>query len=239
MSHRNNTASRSETRAVPLTGARKPKCGLIKVCEYAYKDPRGRKLFTKVRLRHDPCHCGRGKSFSYYWRPPWLETKTGFRQFLWQKPPDADWYLYRLDEVYPAIARGTSERIYWCEGEKDADAIRAVHGLATSHHQGAGNATLQQAAWLAKAKWVILIADLDNAGAYDAIRRNNLLSEAGFSGRLDIIRAREGNDAADHLAAGLYLTEFEPVDINRLRESARKHGSNPKKNSARYMGEDQ
>lgn len=219
-------------------GVSKPKCRLIKETEYPYKDPRGRELFTKIRYKHDPCYCGRGKSFVYSWRPPWLKTRTGFRQLLWQKPPDADWYLYRLDEVYPAIARGQSETIYWCEGEKDADAmVSAYHVLATTHHQGAGKATLQQASWLKKAKRVVIVADLDDPGAYCAAHRNDLLVDAGFKGHLKIVRAAEGNDAADHIAAGYRAGEFEVADLDRLKEAAKRYKSDLGDNHARYMGE--
>lgn len=126
----------------PTRGVRKPKCGKHKEAEYPYRDPRGRVVFTKIRFRHDPCYCGRGKDFAYKWRPRYL--KPGAND-IWQKPPDADCYLYRLDEAWPFIARGLPERIFWCEGEKDADTLRrGSHVVATSHHQGAGNATLAQ-----------------------------------------------------------------------------------------------
>jgi hypothetical protein len=167
----------------------------------------------------------------YKWRPAYLKEWD----FIQRKPPDADYYLYRLDEIYPHIARGDGEWIYWAEGEKDADELaRAYHVLATSHHQGAGKATLAQAAWLAKAKHIVLVADLDNAGAHDVIQRNNLLSEAGFSGELDIVRAASGNDAADHVAAGLRLHEFVPADLSRLRAAARQFAADMKGNGNGY-----
>jgi len=218
-------------------GIRKPKCRLIKVCEYEYRDPSGRVVFVKVRLRHDPCICGRGKSFGYYYR-------TGRGRIIWQKPPDANQYLYRLEEIDPALARGTDSPVYWCEGEKDADAIRTAGALATSHHQGAGKVTLEQAQWLFharrsyNARAIILVADCDDAGAYDVIMRNNLLVEAGFKGSLRIVRARAGKDAADHLAAGYSLSKFVPVDISRLIEAASLYGFGLKHGRASYTGDD-
>src|SRR5262249_46085975 len=109
---------------------------------------------------------------------------------------------------------------------------------ATSHHQGAGNATLQQASWLTKAKHVVLVADLDNAGAYDAALRHDLLLEAGCEGEISIVRAREGNDAADQIAAGYRIDEFVPVDISKLRVAAKRFKSNLKQNLALYIGGD-
>jgi hypothetical protein len=216
-------------------GLPRPKCHLIKVCEYVYRDPRGRELFTKVRYRHDPCICGRGKSFSYFWRPAYLKHEW---DMIWRKPPDADGYLYRLDEFYPLIARGERGAIYWAEGEKDADAIVSRKAPATSHHQGAGKATQAQAAWLVKAKHVVIVADLDDAGAYCAAHRHDLLIEAGCKGQIDIVRAAEGNDAADHIAAGRRLAEFVPVDIDRLRKAAHRYKSDLKNNGSRYTGGD-
>lgn len=219
-----------------LRGQVKPKCRLVKVCDYVYRDPRGRELFTKVRYRHDPCHCGRGKSFSYRWHPAYLPE--GSWHDLWQKPPDADGYLYRLDEVYPLIAHGDGSPIYWTEGEKDADAIRRVYMTpVVSHHQGAGKATLAQAAWLVKAKHIVIVADLDNAGAYCAAWRHDLLLEVGCKGQIDIVRAAEGNDAADHIAAGLRRDELVPVDLSLLEEAARRYKSDLKNNHSRYMGD--
>jgi len=188
-----NTKSASNGRT-RLTGQR---CRKTTVAEYSYRDPRGHEVFVKIRYKHDPCYCGRDKSFAYRWRPAHLKEWDS----VLQKPPDADTYLYRLDELWPSIARGSYESIYWCEGEKDADEMaRKYHVLATSHHQGAGKATPAQAGWLKKAKRVVIVADLDDPGAYCAAHRNDLLVDAGFKGELVIVRAREGNDAADHIA---------------------------------------
>jgi Toprim domain-containing protein len=218
----------------------KPECRHINDGEYVYRDQRGRELFTKQRYLHDPCECGRGKSFGYRWKPPykpWL-TRRGYQQSLYEKPPDADWYLYRLDVIYPLIARSESEPIYWCEGEKDADALADLSVASTTHHQGAGKATLQQASWLKRARRVVLVADLDDAGAYDAARRHDLLLEAGCKGEISIVRAQEGNDAADHLAAGYRLDQFVPADLSLLERAARRFKSDLKKNQTRYIGDD-
>ena len=58
----------------------------------------------------------------------------------------------------------------------------------------------------------------------------------GFKGELSIVRAAEGNDAADHIAAGYRLGEFEPADLSRLKVAARRYKSDLKNNHARYMG---
>lgn len=224
-----NTKSASNGRA-RLTGQR---CRKTTVAEYSYRDPRGREIFVKIRDKHDPCWCGRDKSFMYKWHPSYLKEWDN----IYQKPPDADTYLYRLDELWPFIARGSSESIYWCEGEKDADAMASkYHVLATSHHQGAGKATPAQANWLVRGKRVVIVADLDDPGAYCAAWRHDLLVRAGFKGGLVIVRAASGNDAADHIAAGYRLDQFVPADLSLLFEAARRYKSHLKKNHSKYMG---
>jgi hypothetical protein len=118
--------------------------------------------------------------------------------------------------------------------------------LATSHHGGAGKVTREQAASLYRARHVILVADLDDAGAYDVILRHNLLIDKGdkldqvlgvrkFQGRLDIVRAKVGKDAYDHLAAGYGLEQFVPVDRARLCDAAGRYQADLESNTDRYM----
>ena len=217
----------SVSKHTALTGVRKPRCRRALVCRYTYRDIWGHEQFRKIRYRHDPCFCGKGKSFEYAWCPDPEEAWDSLRY----KPPWADAYLYRLDEWWLDYRTGRISEVWWAEGEKDADALARVHLPATSHHQGAGNASAQQAAWFAKigkgkgkGRRVVLVADLDDAGAYCAATRNNLLIDAGFRGEIRIVRAASGNDAADHLAAGHRPGEFVPVDMPALSEVAASYG---------------
>jgi len=214
-------------------GERKPKCVPCRECDYVYRDMRGRELFIKRRFRHDPCYCGREKSFRYLWR----RTEDG--DYLWRKPPDADWYLYRLDKIWPV----KGQTVYWTEGEKDADALATagISGLpvyATSHHQGAAvGATVEQAKWLLGARTVVLVADRDNAGAFDAENRVMLLEEARFDGLVEIARAREGKDAADHVAAGYKAHELVPVSMRDIIRAAKAYrGKAASERRAEYTG---
>ena len=118
---------------------------------YVYRDPRRRELFTKVRLRHDPCECGRGKSFFYYLAPTMDDGPVGLGQSMWRKPPDADWYFYRLDGCILALLAGGTRPSIGLKARRTGLSESASMDLATSHHQGAGNATLQQASWLERA----------------------------------------------------------------------------------------
>jgi hypothetical protein len=134
--------------------------------------------------------------------------------------------------------------VYWCEGEKDADRLAAGGRLGipvdtTAHHQGAAiGATIEQAKWLLPAYKIVIVADLDAAGAFDAVRRVELLSEAGYAGGLEVVRALQGNDAADHCEAGYYADQLVPVDRTALRDLADTHRATttPKTRRGRYTG---
>jgi hypothetical protein len=185
-------------------------------CPYTYEDENGREVFQHVRWRLDP-PVPRPKSFSYRWRQgPGLALVN-------RKPDAADRYLYRLPELLAALT--TAVAIYWTEGERCCDALRALGAVATSHHGGAGKATRAQARWFKGYRGtVILVADRDAPGAADALRRYELLRAVGIpSSRLLVVRARVpglGADAADHVAAGLGLDDFKRVRLSRLREVA-------------------
>ncbi|MFJ3392303.1 hypothetical protein [Leifsonia aquatica] len=191
-----------------------PLRGYTHICTYKFTDPDGAYLFGKQRWEVlDPLSGLRSKTFRY-WDP--AERRH-------RKPPGADRWLYRLHEVLPAIAN--KRPIHWAEGEKDADALAAAGVCATSHHQGAGRVTLEQAAWLQEASAVVLWVDLDRdrweVGAYDAVRRFNLLMEVDVDpARVRFVRARRGKDAFDHLAAGFAVSRAVPVDKYRLAEVA-------------------
>lgn len=224
------TANR--TSANGRTLLRKRFCGRFE-CRYTYCDPWGQELFCKVRWRHDGC-CDRDKSFTYEWRPDhtkrvWREDDSGkisqhmTGRMVSGKPLWADWYLYHLESWWLDTYRGEQAPIYWCEGEKDADRMAGAGALATSHHGGAGSATYQQASWLLPAAQVIIVADRDSAGAYDAIRRIQLLDDVGYAGDLDVRVARAGKDAYDHLTAGYRPAELRPADMTRMRQVAEEY----------------
>lgn len=184
---------------------------------YTYRGADGRELFQHVRWRTSD---GRGKDFSYRWRPhhtaPWV----------WKKPTvdtagyDADHYLWRLPEVLAAVRAGKT--IHWSEGERDALELRRAGVVATSHHGGACKVSPEQCAWLRGAPEVVLLADRDAAGAACALRRyEGLLEYAGLKPRqVRVLRAAKGKDAADHLAAGYGLADFVPVSLTTLRRKA-------------------
>lgn len=92
------------------------------VAVYDYVDESGRLLFQVRRAA--------GKRF-YQCRPD-PTSKSGWRFNLdgVRRVP------YRLPEVVTAVARG--DEVFVCEGEKDADAVRAAGAVATCNPGGAG-----------------------------------------------------------------------------------------------------
>ena len=115
--------------------------------------------------------------------------------------------LYRLPQVIKAVACG--ELIHVVEGEKDVHAIEDAGGIATCNPMGAGKGKwrLEYSEILRGAR-VRIVADMDDAGRDHARRVADSLD--GVAESVDIVEAKEGKDAADHLAAGFGLGDFVP-----------------------------
>jgi hypothetical protein len=114
----------------------------------------------------------------------------------------------------------SAEVVYWTEGEKDADTAVAKAGVvAVAHHQGAVHSTLGQAEWFRYFRGlVIVVADVDIAGAADALRRYRLLVRVGIPReRVRIVRPADpdgldGTDLTDHFNAGRTIDDLVPAD---------------------------
>lgn len=113
--------------------------------------------------------------------------------------------LYRLPEVVEAVAVGRP--VYVVEGEKDADALAALGVTATTGPQGAGNFHLVDAEPLRGAR-VVAVVDRDAAGDKWAAAARDRLAAVGAHVRL--VAATVGKDAADHVAAGYGVEDFQP-----------------------------
>jgi hypothetical protein len=122
---------------------------------------------------------------------------------------DAPVLPYRLADVDRALAAG--DTIYVVDGEKDADAIAAAGGVATCCARAQGW-TAELAEQLTGARRIRIVADRDGGtGARQAREVAKLLVEAGAIASCDVelVQAREGKDAHDHLAAGFGLDDLE------------------------------
>jgi len=163
---------------------------------YDYRDERGELLFQVCRTA--------AKQFPQ--RRPDAAAKHGWRWSLKGVSP----VPYRLPELREAVAAG--ERVFVCEGEKDADAVRAAGGQATCNPGGAGKWRGSYARHLAGAYWVSIVADQDPAGLAHARQVERSLTALGPEAPLtvDVLLPAAGKDAADHLAAGHSLEDFLP-----------------------------
>jgi len=164
------------------------------VAEYTYVDEADRHLFTVCRTADKLFPC---------WRPD-SGSKTGKR---W-KLTETRRVLYHLPEVLRAIESG--DTIYICEGEKDADALRAVGVTATCNPHGAGKWRSEYAATLQGAS-VVIVVDKDVPGRQHGA--SVLASVEPLAGSVRVVEAAVGKDAADHLAAAHGVDDFVTVEL--------------------------
>jgi hypothetical protein len=119
------------------------------------------------------------------------------------------------DSLFHADRIGDAQTVYVCEGEKDVQATESEGGAAVSPPQGA-NTPPDRFDWASlKGKHVVIVAHRDDAGRKHALQV--LAHVTDIAASVKIVEAKEGNDAADHIAAGHGLGEFvevtpEPAD---------------------------
>jgi hypothetical protein len=206
---------------------RKPRIYLGEpVAVYDYADARGRVLLQKRRFA-PPYEAQDTKAFRMYAR-----RREGYA-WVWPRdlkdkyPYAAEYFdalLYRL----PALLDATADDgpIWWTAGEKDADAVAALGVTAVTHWQGesVGASSRQAEHFRGWRGGVYLVADRDSTGAFDVVRRFDLLRSVGVPARhiRIVVSAVEGKgaDAFDHLAAGRGLADFIGVSEERAREIA-------------------
>ncbi len=128
--------------------------------------------------------------------------------------PDGTWsvkdarkVLYRLPQVLLAIANG--ETVFVCEGEKDCDAMVLEGYTATCNPFGAGGWKDDYSQSLRGAK-VVVVADKDETGVAHAHTVSNSLQ--GLAESVQIVQAKDGKDASDHLSLGYTQSEFVPLE---------------------------
>jgi P4 family phage/plasmid primase-like protien len=171
------------------------------IIEYPYVDESGTVLYIKQRL----------------------EPKK-FRQYRLLPDGSRSWelngvrrVLYRLPEV--ASAKLRREPIYLPEGEKDVHALEGLGAVATTWAEGGwkpGSKSKWRAAYstLLDGAHVIVIQDQDEAGQQTA--QDIALKIAKHAASVKIVKPAVGKDAADHIAAGLGLEDFEDVEMGFL-----------------------
>lgn len=142
--------------------------------------------------------------------------------------------LYRVERL-DEIVTGTT--VYVVEGEKDVHAVESAGGLAVCSAMGAGKAHLSDWSPLA-GHTVVIVADDDEPGRRHGMQVHELVEPiaAGVAG----VVARAGKDAADHIAAGYGLDEFESVELGSRAARRLKitRGSDVKMQRVRWVIED-
>lgn len=142
--------------------------------------------------------------------------------------------LYRVERLDESP---TGTAVYVVEGEKDVHAIESAGGVAVCSAMGAGKAHLFDWSPLA-GHTVVIVADDDEAGRRHAMQVHDLVEP--ISAGVAVVVAKVGKDAADHIAAGYGLDDFEPVDLGG--QSGRRlkitRGSDVKMQRVRWVMED-
>lgn len=135
--------------------------------------------------------------------------------------------LYRLPDLVKAQSGGGGSRVYVCEGEKAADAARAVGLVATTSAHGSKSAS--------KADWsplagheVVILPDADDAGERYADDVAGLLAKlTPDSGAAPVVKVvhlpdlpfGEGGDMADFVAMRGGDTDAIKAEVEALAES--------------------
>lgn len=159
---------------------------------YSYTDELGNEIWQQVRFP--------GKKFKRRHQDP-DDDKADEDGWVWNTN-DCRKVPYRLPEVIAAVAAG--EMVYVCEGEKDAESMRAVGKVATTSG-GTGTWRAEFNEFFSGAK-VVVIQDKDEPGRNHAeFVRSNL---EGVGARVWVVQARVGKDATDHLEAGKPVEDF-------------------------------
>jgi len=122
--------------------------------------------------------------------------------------------LYRLPVVVKAVAEG--QTVVAVEGEKDCHALESLGVVATCSPMGAGKWHKVDSTPLHNGN-VVVIADRDGPGEKHAAAVVESL--AGKAKSVRVVQAKVGKDAADHVAAGYGLADFEPFELGTFQRS--------------------
>ena len=171
-----------------------PKIEKQEVAAYGYHDASGQIVYEVVR--YDP------KDFRQRRVEPDGRRVWGAK--------DVQKVLYRLPAVLEAVRKG--EVIYITEGEKDADNLNSLGVVATTNSGGASKWEDSYTADLSGSH-VVVVVDRDDAGTKHALKLKVELEPVCKS--IHFVRAKEGKDASDHLAAGFGLDDFVPFGFPR------------------------
>jgi 5S rRNA maturation endonuclease (ribonuclease M5) len=167
------------------------------VAAYDFFDADGVLLFQKVRF---------------------IDENTGRKTFRQRKPDGKGGWTYKLEDTpkilynLPAVlhAKNNGDSIFVVEGEKDADTINALGGVATTMPGGAGKWLPIHTNALAGAT-VDIIADNDEPGIKHALTVYEQLREAGCDVAVFVCPTEK--DITDHIQAGGSIDQLVQFDV--------------------------
>jgi replicative DNA helicase len=186
------------------------------IATYLYENRAGDPLYRVQRRRSEDS--GR-KTFRQHradGKGGWIPNMDG-----------AELVLYRLPEVTES-----SETVYVVEGEKDADALKAIGLVATTNVGGAGKWRAEYGASL-RGRDVVIVPDNDEPGAKHAALV--LRSLSGIATRVAILKLDglpSKGDVSDWLASG-----GKREDLERLATAALEHHQAFRPSVDRIQGE--
>jgi hypothetical protein len=184
----------------PLENDKKPT--EREVASYKYIDAEGVELYETVRYERSD-----GTKTFKVRRP---NGKGGYEWGRGGRPA----ILYRLPQVLNAVATGTA--VYIVEGEKCVEAMELAGKVATCNPFGAGKWRDEHTSALDGAKKIAIVADKDTPGYRHALAIYNSLSTNTAGAELKLLVAKDGKDAADHLAAGHGVSDFVTTTVDEL-----------------------
>lgn len=113
--------------------------------------------------------------------------------------------LYRVEN----LPEGNDLQVFVVEGEKDVHALESVGAHAVT---SGGASTARKRDWTPlQERHVTIVADDDQAGHKYAAQVAAELENIAAS--ITIVAAKTGKDAADHIAAGHKISEFQKIEI--------------------------
>lgn len=167
------------------------------------------KSFKQIRIMPDGAECA--KLAAGWYRKVNGEWKYFGNERSLQPSSDASWFEavkpvpFQLPLLLQAVEH--QQDIYITEGEKDAINLSRLGVFATTNSGGAGKWKPEFSGFLIGSK-VKIIADNDKPGIAHAEGIAESLRELGIEHQ--ILLARHGKDASDHIAGGYRLQDFVP-----------------------------
>lgn len=179
------------------------RCSGTKIAEYKYVDEKGKLLFSVCRCSRKNEGCKRPFG---QWQPD--PSKLHGKRWSLQGVRRV---VYRLPEVLRAIEEG--RRVWFTEGEKDADLLASMGEVATTSPMGADSWIKEYARYFREAE-VIIVADCDRPGLKHA---GIVFADMGkFAKTVKVVCTPikgKGADASDHFSYGLGFDDFEDVPV--------------------------